>query len=215
MPLASNNPTYIVVYHIARWFANLFGRVDVSGLDHMPSGACIIACNHQSFLDPPLVGCSLSKETYFFARKTLFKNPILGYILRTCNTIPVDREGSSDISAFKRVFTVLKNGQSLLMFPEGTRSHDGQLQEAQAGIGLIACKTQVPVVPVRVFGANALLPRGSLLPRPGARLSVIFQKPMSPQEFDPGTTYPERFLEASRRIMNQIAQAKELPETTA
>ena len=215
MPLASRNPTYIVVYHTARWFANLFGRVDISGLNNMPDGACIIACNHQSFLDPPLVGCSLPKETYFFARKTLFKNPVLAYILRTCNTIPIDRDSNSDISAFKRVFSVLKNGQSLLMFPEGTRSHDGQLQEAQAGIGLIACKTQVPVVPVRVFGANALLPRGSLLPRLGARLSVIFQPPMFPKEFDPGANHPGRFLEASRRIMKQIAQAGTLPESVA
>lgn len=215
MPLVSDNPTYIGVYHVARWFAALFGRVDVSGLDNVPAGGCIIACNHQSFLDPPLVGSSLEKETFFFARKTLFNNRVLGHTLRTCNTIPVDRDGGSDVAAFKRVFAVLKGGQSLLMFPEGTRSRDGQLQTAQAGVGLIACKTRVPVVPVRVFGARALLPRGSFFPRPGARLSVVFRRPLQPEEFDPGAQHPERFLEASRRIMHQIATAVELPDAVA
>ena len=209
MPLKSDNPTYIGVYHVARWFSNLFGRVETSGLENVPSGGCIIACNHQSFLDPPLVGSELRKETFFFARKTLFNNPGLGYILRTCNTIPVDRDGGSDVAAFKRVFSVLKNGQSLLMFPEGTRSKDGHLQEAQAGIGLIACKTKVPVVPVRVFGASSLLPRGSFFPQPGARISVLFSKPLTPEEFDPGANHPERFLEASRRIMRVIAETQE------
>jgi len=174
MPLTSDNPTYIIVYQFARWFANLFGRLDVRGVENVPDSACIIACNHQSFLDPPLVGSSLLKETFFFARKSLFKNPLLGWVLRTCNTIPVDRDGGSDVAAFKRVFSILRNGQRLLMFPEGTRSRDGELQEAQAGIGLIACKTRVPIVPVRVFGASELLPRGASLPRAGALLSVVF-----------------------------------------
>ncbi len=215
MPLASDNPVYIGVYHTARWFSNLLGRVDVSGLQNVPSGGCIIACNHQSFLDPPLVGSALQKETFFFARKTLFNNPILGYILRTCNTIPVDRDGGSDVAAFKKVFSVLKNGHSLLMFPEGTRSKDGRLQEAQAGIGLIACKTRVPVVPVRVFGAASLLPRGHFLPHPGARISVRFSPALSVEEFDPGTGHPERFLEASRRIMRVIAATREAPDFVA
>jgi 1-acyl-sn-glycerol-3-phosphate acyltransferase len=215
MPLVTDNPTYFAVYSMARWFANLFGRLDVCGLDNVPPGASIIACNHQSFLDPPLVGSSVEKEIYFFARKTLFKNPLFGGVLKHCNTIPVDRDGGSDVAAFKRVFSVLKDGQSLLMFPEGTRSRDGRLQEAQAGIGLIACKMRVPVVPVRVFGARALLPRGSFFPRSGARLSVVFRRPLQPAQFDPGTQHPERFLEASRRIMEHIATAEELPDAVA
>ncbi|MDR2863022.1 MAG: 1-acyl-sn-glycerol-3-phosphate acyltransferase [Puniceicoccales bacterium] len=215
MALISDNPTYIIVYNIARWFVALFGRVDVSGLDNVPAGGSIIACNHQSFLDPPLVGSSIEKEIYFFARKTLFKNPGLGHVLRTCNTIPVDRDGGSDVAAFKRVFAVLRGGQSLLMFPEGTRSQDGQLQEAQAGIGLIACKTRVPVVPVRVFGTHTLLPRGSFFPRPGARLTVVFLPPVFPEEFDPGAQHPKRFIEASRHIMARIASAEDLPDAIA
>jgi 1-acyl-sn-glycerol-3-phosphate acyltransferase len=211
--LTSDNPIYIVVYNFARGVASLIGRWDIAGLEHVPAtGACIIACNHQSFLDPPLVGCSLRRETFFFARKSLFNNPLLGTLLRTCNTIPVDRDGGSDVAAFKRVFSILRNGQSLLMFPEGTRSKDGELQDAQAGIGLIACKTQVPVVPVRVFGTREILPRGSFWLRPNARLSVVFNKPLTPAEFDPGNKHPERFLEASRRIMERIANTKDVPE---
>ncbi|MDR3228139.1 MAG: 1-acyl-sn-glycerol-3-phosphate acyltransferase [Puniceicoccales bacterium] len=215
MALTTDNPIYTIVYNFARGVASLFGRWDISGVDYMPTGACLLACNHQSFLDPPLVGCSLKSESFFFARKSLFKNPLLGFILRTCNSIPVDRDGGSDVAAFKRVFSLLKNGQSLLMFPEGTRSKDGQLQEAQAGIGLIACKTRVPVVPARVFGTRDILPRGSWWLRPNARLTVVFAPPMQPAEFDPGAGHPERFAEASRRIMERIAAIQDVPEEIA
>jgi 1-acyl-sn-glycerol-3-phosphate acyltransferase len=214
-PVTADNPIYYFTYQFARWFIGAFGRVDVRGLDYVPGGACIIACNHQSFLDPPLVGCSLTQETYFFARKTLFDNPLLGNLLRRCRTIPVDRDGGSDIGAFKKVFSALKDGYSLLMFPEGTRSHDGQMQEAQAGIGLMACKTKVPVVPVRVFGAREFLPRGDFLPRPGTRLSAVFHPPLTPEQFDPGAKHPERFLEASRRIMRAIEAIENVPEFLA
>ncbi|MDR0535126.1 MAG: 1-acyl-sn-glycerol-3-phosphate acyltransferase [Puniceicoccales bacterium] len=210
--LTSDNLTYILTYQFARWFIGVFGRVDVSGLEHIPSGPSIIACNHQSFFDPPLVGSSLPVETFFFARKTLFENPVLGRLLHVCNTIPVDRDGGSDITAFKRVFAVLKGGQRLLMFPEGTRSHDGRMLKPQAGIGLMACKTKVPVVPVRVFGANQLLPRGAFFPRPNTRLGVVFRPPLQPASFDPGPGHPERFIEASRRIMAEIERTPPLPE---
>jgi 1-acyl-sn-glycerol-3-phosphate acyltransferase len=216
MALSSDNPVYIIIYNFARGMTSLIGRWEVAGLENVPpTGACIIACNHQSFLDPPLVGCSLRRETFFFARKSLFNNPLLGALLRTCNTIPVDRDGGSDVAAFKKVFSILRGGQSLLMFPEGTRSKDGALQEAQAGIGLIACKTQVPVVPVRVFGARDILPRGSFWLRPNARLSVVFSQPMSPAEFDPGAKHPHRFIEASHRIMGKIAAIEDVPEDVA
>jgi 1-acyl-sn-glycerol-3-phosphate acyltransferase len=212
MAVLPDNPTYFFTYHLARWFISAFGRVDIRGLDYVPQGACIIACNHQSMLDPPLVGCSLPNESYFFARKTLFDNPVVGFILRRCRTIPVDRDGGSDVAAFKKVFSALKSGGSLLMFPEGTRSHDGKMQEAQAGIGLMACKTRVPVVPVRVFGARQFLPRGTVLPKPGTRLSVVFHPPLQPEQFDPGAKHPERFREASRRIMQAIETVENLPE---
>ena len=214
-PLQSNNPTYLITHHIARWFITLWGRVDVKGLHNIPPGPSILACNHQSHLDPVLVGGTLGKEIYFFARKTLFDKPFLGHLLRTCNTIPVNRDAGSDISAFKRIFAALHNGHALLIFPEGTRSPDGQLQDAQAGIGLIACKTQAPVVPIRTYGTHALLPRGALIPRPRHPLTVIYAPPMSPAEYDPGKQHPSRYHEATRRIMARIAAIPPLPETPA
>lgn len=203
---------YIGIYQTARWFLRLLGRADWCGLENIPEGGCIIACNHQSHADPPFVGCTMDSLTYFFARKSLFDVPVVGFLLRRANTIPVDRDGGSDVAAFKKVFTVLKSGNSLIMFPEGTRSKDGKMQEAKAGVGLMACKMRVPVVPVRVFGTSDLLRRGAFLPTPGARLSAVFLPAMPPAEFDPGEKHPERFLEASRRIMARIAEAEPLPE---
>ncbi|MDR2429308.1 MAG: 1-acyl-sn-glycerol-3-phosphate acyltransferase [Puniceicoccales bacterium] len=214
-PLQSDNPTYILSHHIARWFITLFGRVDARGLHNIPPGPSILASNHQSHIDPALIAGTLGRELYFFARKTLFDQPLLGHVMRTCNTIPVDRDAHSDITAFKRIFTALRNGHPLLIFPEGTRSPDEQLQNAQPGIGLIACKTQIPVVPIRAHGTHAMLPRNALIPRHRIPLTITYAPPMAPAEYDPGEQHPARYHEAARRIMARIAAIPPLPETLA
>lgn len=204
MDLYTDKKFYSLVYHSARMFMSAFGRVEVRGLENLPEGGFLIASNHVSFIDPPLIGCVIPRELFFFARKTLLNNPILKYALPHCNVIPVDRDGGSDVSAFKKVFSVLKQGYALILFPEGTRSKDGTFGKAQGGAGLIACKTRVPVVPTRVFGTGDVLPRGSALPT-RANLAVVFGKPIYPEEFDPGKDAPDRFREASRRFMERIA----------
>lgn len=211
MELYTEKKLYSLIYHGARAFMNSFGRVETVGLENLPTGGFLIASNHVSFIDPPLIGCVIPREMYFFARKTLLDNPVLRRILPYCNVIPVDRDGGGDVGAFKKVFTVLREGHALILFPEGTRSKDGKLGKAQGGAGLIACKTRVPVVPVRVFGTGDVLPRGSAIPA-RADLSVVFGKPMFPEEFDPGKDAPDRFREASRRFMAKIA-ALNPPET--
>ncbi len=204
MEFYSEKKVYSIIYHAARVFMDTFGRVDVCGLENLPEGGFLVASNHASFIDPPLIGCVIPREMYYFARKTLLDNALLKHVLPYCNVIPVDRDGGSDIGAFKKVFSVLKQGHALILFPEGTRSKDGKLGKPQGGAGLIACKTRVPVVPVRVFGTGDVLPRGSMLPS-RADLPVVFGKPLSPAEFAPGKDAPDRFREASRRIMAKIA----------
>jgi len=204
MELYTDKKFYSLVYHGARVFMSAFGRVEVSGLENLPEGGLLIASNHVSFIDPPLIGCVIPREMYFFARKTLLNNPILKRALPHCNVIPVDRDGGSDVGAFKKVFAVLKQRHALILFPEGTRSKDGQLGKAQGGAGLIACMARVPVVPARVFGTGDVLPRGSAFPQ-RANLGVAFGKPIYPKEFDPGKDAPDRFREASRRFMERIA----------
>ncbi|MCR5183416.1 MAG: 1-acyl-sn-glycerol-3-phosphate acyltransferase [Opitutales bacterium] len=199
---------YSLVYYFARAFMETYGRLSVTGTENIPTnGGCLFAANHQSFLDPPLIGSCICQDMYFLARGTLSDNPILKLILPYCNVIPVNKSGN-DIAAFKKMFKVLKENASILLFPEGTRSPDGKLLPAKGGAGLIACKTRVPVVPVRVFGAHEILPKGQHVLDRGD-LQVVFEKPIFAEEYDPPenkTMDPkERFLFASRYIMSRIA----------
>ena len=197
------------VYKLARvlsWmlYRGLY-RVKLTGLENIPeNGAFILATNHASFLDPSLVGYALTRPIYYFARKTLFRFWIGAWFLARLNTIPVDREGPSDIAAFKQVLSILGQGHGMLIFPEGTRSRDGKLQEAKSGIGLLACRSQAIVVPTRIFGSYEALSRHHKLPRIKGRLHVVYDKPMLPSEYDPQGPSKVRYAEASNRIMNRI-----------
>lgn len=209
MEFYSERKFYSLLYHLVRAFMTVFGNAQAYGLENLPPGGFLIASNHASFIDPPLVGCVVPREIYYFARKTLAENALLSRVFPYCNVVLIDRGGSGDLGAFRKVFSVLRQGHALVLFPEGTRSRDGKLGPAQGGAGLIACKTRVPVVPARLFGTNEVLGRGTALPR-RAQLVVVFGKPMLPAEFDPGKNAPDRFREASRRIMKRIAEL-ELP----
>jgi 1-acyl-sn-glycerol-3-phosphate acyltransferase len=105
-----------------------------------------------------LAGIACDREVYYFARKSLMDIPLLGRILPKLNVIPYDQEGA-DMSALKSVIRVVRAGEAAVVFPEGTRSRDAQLQPAQSGLGLIVAKTMAPVVPMRIFGAHDAFPR--------------------------------------------------------
>ena len=122
------------------------------------TGPAILAMNHQSFLDPPLAGISCKRELHTLARRSLFNWPIAGKLMPKVNVTPIDREGG-DPAALKLLIRVVKQGGATLLFPEGTRTHDGALQPAKSGVGLIIAKTHAPVVPMRIFGAFEALPR--------------------------------------------------------
>jgi 1-acyl-sn-glycerol-3-phosphate acyltransferase len=127
-------------------------------------GPCIIAANHCSFLDPPLVGVACKRAIHYLARKSLLEWPILGPIFPELNVIPVDRK-NADRSALMGAIRVVKNGGAVLIFPEGTRSPDGNLQPAQPGLGMIVAKTGAPVVPARIEGSHEAFARNRMLPR--------------------------------------------------
>jgi 1-acyl-sn-glycerol-3-phosphate acyltransferase len=134
------------------------------------AGGALIVANHVSYLDPPMLGAAFRKPIYCLARKTLFKG-FLGWLLPRIHVVPVDR-GKGDLSSMKRIFTLLKEGNRVLMFPEGRRSPDGTLQAAEAGIGFILSRADVPVIPVRIFGAFECCPRTATLPRLG-RITIV------------------------------------------
>lgn len=202
----SMEPLYGIFHYITLVIYDMCFRGEVAGLEHIPRhGPFIVASNHASHLDPPVVGAMVPRQMAFFARKTLWKPGLASWWLDGVGTIPVDRDGGSDVSAIRRVLQTLQKGKALILFPEGTRSPDGQLQPAKPGVGLIACKTQAPVLPARIFNSNEAFGRSNRL-RPGTPISVVFGPVLAPSEYDDPQAGKERYQRASERIMAAIAR---------
>jgi 1-acyl-sn-glycerol-3-phosphate acyltransferase len=172
----------------------------MAGYKNIPAkGPAIIACNHVSFLDPVIVGLGTRRKVNFLARAGLFEIPFFGSLIRKLGAFPLKREGVNDISAIKHSLKSLKKGELLVVFPEGTRSYDGEMQEAHAGVGLLAVKAQVPVIPAYVKGAELAMPRNSKIIKP-VQITAKFGLPIYPASRNEGTGYKE----FSFRIMDAI-----------
>lgn len=198
-------PLYGICHYAICQFYGMFFRGEVVGTEYLPRrGAFLIASNHASHLDPPFVGGQVPKQMAFFARKTLWKPGLASWWLDGVGTIPVDRDGGSDVTAIKRVLGALKQEKSVILFPEGTRSPDGNLQTPKPGVGLLACRTQVPVVPARVFGSFTAFGRDGKV-RFGTPVDVVFGPPLQPSQYDHPADGKERYQRASERIMAAIA----------
>lgn len=211
-PQVRMSAIYGVCHYWIRVAFDVFFRGEVAGTEHLPkSGAFLIAANHASHLDPPLIGCHVPRQMCFFARKSLWSGGVASWWLDAVGTIPVDRDGGQDVGALKRVLRALADGKVMILFPEGTRSPDGQLQTPKPGVGFIVCKTQVPVVPARIFGSFEAFGKGMNLPRP-APLTVVFGRPIPPSVYDDPAAGKERYQIASARIMAEIAQLHGPPE---
>ena len=154
------------------------GGLKVIGRDKIPlQGGVIVAPNHISYLDPPVIGAVLPRKATFMARKGLFDIPILGWSIRYY-AFPVDREKTHP-STIKETVRRLKNGELLVIFPEGKRSETGKLLEGKRGIGMIARLSNVPIVPALIKGTNNALPVGAKWLR-RAGVTVIFDTPILP-----------------------------------
>jgi 1-acyl-sn-glycerol-3-phosphate acyltransferase len=157
-------------------FASYF-RWRVFNPERVPlCGPVILASNHASFLDPPLVGAPLHRGINYLARDTLFRYRPMASLLQSWNAVPVDREGGG-ATGVRRILEVLQAGKGVIIFPEGTRTRDGQLQPARSGIGLIVIKSGAPVVPVRVFGTFHALGKHVRFPRPH-QVAVKYGRPL-------------------------------------
>jgi 1-acyl-sn-glycerol-3-phosphate acyltransferase len=202
-------PVYGFFHYLSTVVYGMFFRGDVIGLEHIPAkGSFLIAANHASFLDPPFIGCQVSRQIAYFARKTLWVGGFASWWLDAVGTIPVDRDGGQDVSAIKRVLKALKEDKGLILFPEGTRTSNGCLQEPKAGVGLIACRAQVPVVPARIFGSFEAFGKNQPL-RLGTPVIVVFGPPIAPADFDDPAAGKERYQVASERIFARIRQLEQ------
>ncbi len=197
-------------FHYLSWTVyQMWFRGEVVGTENLPTDVpFLIASNHASHLDPPLVGSQVYRQMRFFARKSLWNSRISRWWLDNVETIPVERD-TGDIGAIKRVLQALRENRSVVLFPEGTRSEDGQLQKAKPGVGLMACKTGVPVVPCRVYGSFAAFGKGAKFPRFGSPVTIVYGKPIPASEYDDPSAGKARYDVAAQRIMSHIAAIPE------
>lgn len=199
--------TYWFFATLARIFAKLLFRFRILHRERLPeSGGIILAANHQSYFDPPLVGICSRRPVHYLARKTLMEWPFFGPLFPDMNVIPVDR-GGNDMSALKTVIRKIREGEGVVLFPEGTRSTDGSLQPAQAGVGLVIAKTLAPVVPMRIFGSYEAFPRGSkrVKFRP---IRVVVGEPIVFTKADVGNGDRDDYQRLSQRVMDAIGMLK-------
>lgn len=194
---------YRFAQYVSWFYFKAFHRLEVHGIKHLPqSGSFILASNHSSYFDPPALGCRLPRNLHYFARDSLFFWP-LGVLIRNLNSIPVNRS-QLDIATLKRVLKVLKGGDPLLLFPEGTRSADGNLGEGKKGIGLLLAKSQVDVLPARVTGGNKVLGKGMLFPRIGRKLVVEYGTLLKIDTLDPGKSDTNRYEIIANKVLAEI-----------
>jgi 1-acyl-sn-glycerol-3-phosphate acyltransferase len=172
------NLVYFLGWCFFRVFYALYFRWRVCNPERVPqAGPVILASNHASIIDPPLIGAGLRRSINYLARENLFRYPVVGWVLRQWQSVPVDRDGGG-ATGLRSILNRLLEGGAIILFPEGTRTRDGQLQPARSGIGLTVIKSVAPVVPVRVFGTFEAFNRFMKFPRPH-RIIVKYGRPMN------------------------------------
>ena len=172
---------YYVVKFFFRVLFAIYNRLEVRGVDNIPvGGQVIVASNHASNVDPPLIGGAFPGRLRYLAKESLFHVPLLGFFVRALGAIPVTREDSQRAgTVIKLMLARLKKGESILIFPEGTRSEGGRLKPLEGGVALLSVASGVPVLPVYIGGSHKVCPRGKLIPRP-VKLTVTFSSPIFP-----------------------------------
>ena len=197
---------YWMAHTLSRIVGRIFFRHRILHREFLPeSGGALIVANHVSFLDPAAVGAAFRKPIYYLARKTLFKG-FLGWLLPRIQVLPVDL-GKGDLASMKRILSLLKEGNRVLIFPEGTRSPDGTLQPAEAGIGFLIAKGDVPVVPVRIFGAFECWERGSKWPHPG-HITLVAGPPVDFTSLPAELSGRERYQACADLVMKALAEIR-------
>jgi 1-acyl-sn-glycerol-3-phosphate acyltransferase len=168
-----------IFYWIAKMFFltvfKLYNRLEIRGLEKAPRGtAVIVASNHSSNIDPPLIGGVFPGRLRYLGKESLFSNPLFGFLISALGAVSVTRENSQKAGAvLKLMIKMLREGESILLFPEGTRSADGKLQPLEGGVALLCVKSGVPLLPVYIHGSHKVMPPNKILPRP-AKVTVTF-----------------------------------------
>jgi 1-acyl-sn-glycerol-3-phosphate acyltransferase len=197
-----------LVVIVMRLFFGLRSR----GTEHIPrEGPVLLVANHQSVLDPPLIGGVAPRKVGFLAKAELFEIPVFGGLIRRLGAQPLRREGA-DAGALRAALRVLKSGGALLVFPEGTRGEEGVLRPAKPGAGMLAVLGGARVVPVYVSGSGRAWPRGRRFPR-RAKVTVTFGPPL-PVAAGGGESRKDDYEAVSRAMMTAIAGLRDSASST-
>jgi 1-acyl-sn-glycerol-3-phosphate acyltransferase len=185
-------PLYVFCKITVRWILYIFFGLRISGAEYIPrSGALILAANHVSNFDPPVLGAVLSRRLNFVAKEELFRNRIFGAFLRQLGAFPL-RRGGADAASIKVAVSRLRKDQAVLIFPQGTRTV-AKGSRVRAGVGFLAAKTGAVVIPARIIGTDVILPRGVKYPRCGT-VRVVFGKPLRIENSESYEDFSERVL---------------------
>lgn len=193
---------YRVHWHLLRLLVRSYFRLSIQGCEHIPStGPVLLASNHASYLDPPLIALAIPRQINFLAKEELFSVPVMNWWIRWMGALPIDRS-KGDMHAIRLVLNAMKSGKALLVFPEGTRCYDGTLQPLEPGLAWFSMKSGAPVVPLYISGTFEAMPRGVWIPRP-RKVAVRVGPGLYPNA-NPGEKVDE---ERIRQFTNEIAWA--------
>jgi 1-acyl-sn-glycerol-3-phosphate acyltransferase len=171
------SPFFKFVRCVVYWGFRVLYRHKIYGLSHFYPGPALIAANHTSFLDPPIVSVSAPQEVHFLARKTLFNNPIFGALIRKLNSHPVSGK-AEDVTVFKTIVALLKEKKKVIIFPEGKRSLDGKIGEIKPGIALLLARTEAAIIPAYIQGTYEIWGRKRAFPKLIGKTAIVFGSPI-------------------------------------
>lgn len=176
------NISYSILRYFFKFFFKTFYRHHVIGCQNLPQGGAIIASNHASYWDPPLVGISCPEEIHYLARHSLFQNSFFSWALPLLNAIAVKRE-AGESHVLRQACGLLKKTHKIVIFPEGTRTPNGSIQPLKKGVALIAFRTECPIIPTYIHGTFEIWPKNHRWPKLRGRTSCTFGSPIWPQNY--------------------------------
>jgi 1-acyl-sn-glycerol-3-phosphate acyltransferase len=216
--LVKKQKTSFIVYATVKWFCWSVYKICFGfrhyGTEKVPAArdprGVILAPNHVSYLDPPILGISLKRRVTYLAKDYLFRG-FLGWMLRSVGALPI-KTGADDFRSIRELVRLLKEGRCIAVFPEGTRSESGELKAPEGGVGFLALKSGAAVVPVYIRGTYEAFSRDMKMYRPHP-VRAYYGDPFVPALEKDFQDSPEPYMAVSRRIMAEIAKLKEKVET--
>ncbi|MGB8955992.1 MAG: lysophospholipid acyltransferase family protein [Tumebacillaceae bacterium] len=187
---------YTFARAVCRGYFAIFHRWQVIGKEHVPmDGPVLLLANHVSLLDPPSVGSGTDRQVTIMAKEELFKVPVLGPMIRALGAFPIKR-GAGDRAALRLALGLLEDGKCLLMFPEGTRSKTGEMEEGQTGAAFFALRSQAVIIPAAVVGGYRLF----------RRTKIVYGKPLDISEFRNAKSSKQTLADLTEHIMSAIEE---------